>query len=310
MGCSDSEQSRMPMVDLRFPSQLQHKTHRDRFSAVAVASVFIYDYFLTLPDEVKHIWPSEWSTTKILYILQRYMPFIDTVILVLYNDFTPGLSDRFCRISYAISGCMFVIGIGITEVLLTLRLWAVWQKNRRLTFALPILFVSCWATILAMMGVFLSSMTFGPPILPHLGCHVTGGSPILFVCWVLVMLYNGATMALMIVSAVSLYGSRRSPDPASTGINGLVYVVHRDGVVYYVILFSLALANVITIVILPSELLSILSSFERVMHSMLTSRVIHNIKGYSVSHLRSRSGRSRHESQYELSQVSLPTIIS
>ncbi|KAK1225664.1 hypothetical protein PQX77_011378, partial [Marasmius sp. AFHP31] len=67
-------------------------------------------------------------------------------------------------------------------------------------------------------------------------------------------------MALMIVSAMSLYGSRRSPDPASTGANGLVYVVHRDGVVYYVILFSLALANVITIVTLPSELLSILSS--------------------------------------------------
>ncbi|KAG8740863.1 hypothetical protein FRC10_003818 [Ceratobasidium sp. 414] len=34
--------------------------------------VLLYDYFLTLPDEVRLIWPTSWSLVKILFLINRY----------------------------------------------------------------------------------------------------------------------------------------------------------------------------------------------------------------------------------------------
>ncbi|ESK97700.1 hypothetical protein Moror_17407 [Moniliophthora roreri MCA 2997] len=236
----------------------------------AVAALVAYDYIITLPDEIELVWSARWNLTKVLYLLQRYMPFVDTVALVLHNDFTPGLGYQQCRNTYDISGWMFVIGIALSEVLLTLRLWAVWHKDYRLTIGLPIFFAVCWGIIFTVMAIWLPSMTFGPQPLPHLGCYVSGGSSILFIAWVLVMLYDGGTMSLMVISGIASYRS---------GVHrGLVKTIHRDGVFYYIVLFCFALANVVTTVVLPGELQAIVSSAERVMHPILTSRVIHSIR--------------------------------
>uniref|UniRef100_A0A0W0F7N5 DUF6533 domain-containing protein n=1 Tax=Moniliophthora roreri TaxID=221103 RepID=A0A0W0F7N5_MONRR len=271
-----------------------HETSARRFQAAtysdtAVAALVAYDYIITLPDEIELVWSARWNLTKVLYLLQRYMPFVDTVALVLHNDFTPGLGYQQCRNTYDISGWMFVIGIALSEVLLTLRLWAVWHKDYRLTIGLPIFFAVCWGIIFTVMAIWLPSMTcelhitrlphdpmetcdptVGPQPLPHLGCYVSGGSSILFIAWVLVMLYDGGTMSLMVISGIASYRS---------GVHrGLVKTIHRDGVFYYIVLFCFALANVVTTVVLPGELQAIVSSAERVMHPILTSRVIHSIR--------------------------------
>ncbi|KAH7106135.1 hypothetical protein BKA62DRAFT_826511 [Auriculariales sp. MPI-PUGE-AT-0066] len=43
-------------------------------------SMFLYDYFLTLPDEVEHIWKARWSLAKALFLLLRYFSFIHLTI--------------------------------------------------------------------------------------------------------------------------------------------------------------------------------------------------------------------------------------
>ncbi len=44
-----------------------------------------HDYFLTLNAEVSLIWPSRFNFVKVLFLLTRYMPFVD-VSLVLYCE--------------------------------------------------------------------------------------------------------------------------------------------------------------------------------------------------------------------------------
>ncbi|KAI3600350.1 hypothetical protein WG66_001805 [Moniliophthora roreri] len=290
-----------------------HETSARRFQAAtysdtAVAALVAYDYIITLPDEIELVWSARWNLTKVLYLLQRYMPFVDTVALVLHNDFTPGLGYQQCRNTYDISGWMFVIGIALSEVLLTLRLWAVWHKDYRLTIGLPIFFAVCWGIIFTVMAIWLPSMTcelhitrlphdpmetcdptVGPQPLPHLGCYVSGGSSILFIAWVLVMLYDGGTMSLMVISGIASYRS---------GVHrGLVKTIHRDGVFYYIVLFceygSQSNDGKVCdddLKALPSQMWSLPWFFpgsyrplsrrkaERVMHPILTSRVIHSIR--------------------------------
>jgi len=48
--------------------------------------MFIWDYILTFRMEVDFVWKSKWNFMKGLYLFQRYLPFIDTVWLVLYRQ--------------------------------------------------------------------------------------------------------------------------------------------------------------------------------------------------------------------------------
>ena len=47
-------------------------------------TLLIYDYILTLPMEVSLIWRAKWTVMKVLYVIQRYLPFEDTVIVLLH----------------------------------------------------------------------------------------------------------------------------------------------------------------------------------------------------------------------------------
>jgi hypothetical protein len=52
------------------------------------------------------------------------------------------------RVSVLILISVVLIGCLPTPVMLTLRTWAVWNRNRRLSIGLPIFFVLCWAPMI------------------------------------------------------------------------------------------------------------------------------------------------------------------
>jgi hypothetical protein len=53
--------------------------------------MFIWDYILTFRMEADLVWKSKWNFMKGLYLFQRYLPFIDTVWLVVYRQFDVSL---------------------------------------------------------------------------------------------------------------------------------------------------------------------------------------------------------------------------
>ncbi|KAJ8093113.1 hypothetical protein PM082_020598 [Marasmius tenuissimus] len=162
---------------------------------VSSAFLFIYDFLLTLGLEVRFIWQARWTFVKILYIVQRYLPFLDSVGLVLYYSFGAGLSPRSCGVLYSLAGCeytdsrseaslcrpphfllfphllrlftpplaftgTFAMGIVMSEALLAIRLWAVWGKTPLSGLLIGLLCISCWIPAIAFGGVFLKSLQF------------------------------------------------------------------------------------------------------------------------------------------------------
>lgn len=49
-----------------------------------------FDWLLTLEMEISLVWTSRWNVTKVLYFLTRYLPFIDSSI-VMYRKFCTGI---------------------------------------------------------------------------------------------------------------------------------------------------------------------------------------------------------------------------
>lgn len=66
---------------------LENNRARLILATVASSTMFLWDYILTFRMEVELVWASKWNFMKGLYLLQRYLPFFDTVFLVLYRQF-------------------------------------------------------------------------------------------------------------------------------------------------------------------------------------------------------------------------------
>jgi len=57
------------------------------YMTVASIMLLVYDYMLTLDSELLLIWSSRWNLVKALFLLVRYMPFIDMVLLIFSQRF-------------------------------------------------------------------------------------------------------------------------------------------------------------------------------------------------------------------------------
>lgn len=70
--------------------------------------------------------------------------------------FLAGLAISECKCAFTLARVNLILQI---TVILTLRAWAVWGKDRRLSYALPVFFVLCWTPNFAFLGIFLNSLT-------------------------------------------------------------------------------------------------------------------------------------------------------
>jgi len=118
-----------------------------------------YDYFLTLGSEISLIWPSQWSVSKVLYFLTRYMAFVD-IIMALYYHLKPNLSPDACQTLTVAATWLLVIGIIIAEYILAVRTWAIWNRSKWNGLFLLLLFTSAVAAACVIEGLFLKTLIF------------------------------------------------------------------------------------------------------------------------------------------------------
>jgi len=236
----------------------------------ASVTILAFDWLMMLDLEYALIWKAKWNATKVLYLLARYLPFIDTS-LVMYHQLGFALSESTCVRVFEDSASMFGFGMAIVELVFTLRTWAVWSKSTRFTWCLFSAFTAVWSAILIILGFYLKSLTHQASPVPKLvGCIIRVSSPILSVDYVLLMAYDACLLILMAIRGVAAF--------RSGGDSYLMRVVYSDGIIYYIYVFALSLLNVLVIVKLPNEYETLLLMLERVVHSTLACRVVLHIR--------------------------------
>ncbi|KIK01099.1 hypothetical protein K443DRAFT_132444 [Laccaria amethystina LaAM-08-1] len=252
------------------------RTIKVNFMPVLGMVLLGYDYLLTLDREVSLIWSSHWNLAKVLFILVRYTPYIDVGLIAFYMT-RDGTSSTTCSLLYKSNSWVYVVGVGLAEVLLTLRTWACWGSRARwVTIGLPIAFLALSVTLCVSVGRYLHTLYFftPPPTTPSLGCFYQGESFDLVICWSALMIYDACIALLMAIRGYpELKNWRRNMRN-----NTLSTVVYRDG---------LSLINVVVILCLSYDYVNLLSTFERVMYSILTCRAILDIRAQNQSDLRS-----------------------
>ncbi|KAF4597657.1 hypothetical protein EYR40_008121 [Pleurotus pulmonarius] len=119
------------------------------------------------------------------------------------------------------------------------------------------------------------------PQYEYAACILDPGNGNVYLCWILVLVYDTGTMILMAVAGAKSYTQFHGRSGASSA---LVRTLYRDGIIYYIGLFVLSVANIITVLVLPRSLVNLFTLLQRAVHTVLSSRVILHLREQAGKH--------------------------
>ncbi|KAG1884082.1 hypothetical protein F4604DRAFT_1979995 [Suillus subluteus] len=249
-----------------------------KYSNVGMFAVLIFDYFITLEAESKWVWHRKWTFVRFIFTVSRYLPFFGigmTFIAALRTQYYPG--ESCVRFGQA-SNVLHIICILAAEGLLITRIYASWKSKRLLTFLLvfPVVcFVISYILSHSPLVVFEYENASPINIPDPDSCLFSSGRGSVFQ-YAALLLYELVLSCLMLYIRFSKY---------SDAIGPLQQTFFSDSLGYMMYIMVMSSFSIILTMAPPLTWVSITDSPQVVIHSVLASRILFN--------LRASEGRSR-----------------
>jgi len=253
-------------------SFIQYLSQRQilNYSFLSSTALFIYDYILTLHIEIKFIWFSPWTYTKVLYLLIRYLTFIDTMLYTVEQTFL-NVPIEVCRVIYPMSTWFMAVQIFLAEGVLCIRTWAIWRRNKVIGIVLTIVMATFLVVQSILVNRYVKSMEYPPiPYSQFRGCFVKKAPSDLWANFVLITIVDIIVLVPMVVSAWRSYQGGAS--------SGLSNIVHRDGILFYIYLLCFSVVNLTITIAWPIDISPVLTSLQNTLYAVLTTRIVLNIR--------------------------------
>ncbi|KLO18748.1 hypothetical protein SCHPADRAFT_924988 [Schizopora paradoxa] len=259
--------------------ELLMETVNISYAYFAAGALVVYDIAICLGDEINFIWTQKWTSGKIVYILTRYWGVLDSIAIMIYIFFPLSAPDS-CKAVYNLVAWTAKPGVIICSMVFVFRTYAIWGRS---------LYVLAYLSLIQVVYIFVlvfsliqsnEYLTFPLSPIPNIvPCMPTPGNNKLFIlfCYNMIFEFN--------VLCLSLYKKFFHWRGGSTRI---IHTLYRDGVLYFAVLFSISLANVILVVTMfasRSPYYLFLVAIQDVLHTILTSRILLNLrKAAGVGH--------------------------
>ncbi|KLO16879.1 hypothetical protein SCHPADRAFT_197154 [Schizopora paradoxa] len=256
-------------------------------TVAAFGALLTYDvFFITFAEEISLVWRQTWSFGKILYLLNRYLPFFDTFLslhLLLGRN-----TDEECLRGFKAVTWLIVIGIIISELILMVRTYALWERDRIVLYLL--LFLASAAIVPAFVVTQLEIDSFAYKSV-GIGCTKTkNSSPIIFIAFLMLILcetgmeqrsredfgdhFKVITLAIVTLTVIRVWRHHRNSKSA------VLVRMYKDGLLYYLYLLAFSIVNVIIALAAPPQYANWLTTPQRVVHSLLGARVVLHIRSH------------------------------
>jgi len=244
-----------------------------KFVNLAGAIVLVYDYFLTIGDEVKLVWPSKWTALKVLYFASRYLAFVDMSTMLAFL-FTPNLTPSLCQATFRTASYFASAGYILAQIILSIRTYAIWGRSRRILSILSALILITHIPGIILQHSSLARLHFTPSPLPEqfpcMPAIFTKNK--LYIVFALLMMQDLAIVLLTMARGYTQWKESRSP---------IITTLYRDGLVYFVCLFGISTANFLIFALRLKISYNLLFELQRILHSVLSSRLILNLRSVS-----------------------------
>jgi len=201
-----------------------------------------YDYILTFPREIDYIWRRRWTWVSAIFVLVRY-PGLCWGLLgdLLGTSFIPGPLNT-CNVLFLVSCWTFPVFICAADLVMILRVYAMWNRSRIILSILLFFFVLQVIVSVVLPAIYNSSpVYFVATTVQILNVTICGGSFIPSVP-VLLGVYNAiprflisAVLLILAVSrtlkqSVDMYKATKQWQ-----LNQYVNLFVRDGIFYFII---------------------------------------------------------------------------
>ncbi|EFI28298.1 hypothetical protein CC1G_13827 [Coprinopsis cinerea okayama7 len=240
---------------------------------VASLTVLILEYMQTFDLERSLIWPIKWNHVKLIYVINRYLPFPVVVALVYYNVAPPIFSERACKYLFSVPSMGIAVCILIADALLYIRLYALSGRTRPVKFFLLANVTLVVVVALTFFALYLAAGRFIQSPAPELaGCFgaTSGAGKYVMICYATLLYSAIVTMGLSIWYGLKMYWSSRE--------SHLIKVLYRDGAFYFITIAVMSIANGIFSIGAPARYRFLLAVPQAVMHNILATRMILHLR--------------------------------
>ncbi|KLO08322.1 hypothetical protein SCHPADRAFT_1001026 [Schizopora paradoxa] len=258
-----------------------------KYSFLVAVVILFHDTVILFEDEVNFIWSKRWTIGKVLYIVIRYLAFVDASLILFYS-FASAHSPEACDLLYNVTMWFMTAGTIFGQVVLLVRTYAIWDQRR--TVGICLVLFHC-GTIIA--GAFFlndsaAALKFVPspapgvvPCIP-LPNRSSAGAFLDPLSWGKNIRYLTSTTfenierKLTDILLLTLIKARMQWTKHATPI---MHTLYRDGILYCVILLLVSLANVILMrSVNDAPYFYMLTEPLRVLHAVFTTRIILNVR--------------------------------
>ncbi|KAG2114197.1 uncharacterized protein F5147DRAFT_678393 [Suillus discolor] len=241
-----------------------------KYFNVGMFAILIFDYFITLETESEWVWHRRWTFVRFVFTVSRYLPFFAigmTFTGALRTQYYPG--ESCVRFGQA-SNVLHIICILAAEGLLITRIYASWRSKRLLTF-LIVFPVICFAVsyIISDTPLIFNSKNTTSINIPNPGhCLFVGGRNNVYE-YAALLLYELVLFCLMLYIRFSKYGN---------AVGLLQRTFFNDSARYMICIMIVSSFNIILTMAPPVTWVSITDSPQIVIHSVLASRILFNLR--------------------------------
>ncbi|PVF94224.1 hypothetical protein CPB86DRAFT_789269, partial [Serendipita vermifera] len=232
--------------------------------------IWFYDILVTLGDELSLLWTRGGRLIKILYLLNRYLPFIGLYLALQNNNPSQAalVSDQRCRIQFLLVISCQAIGVIVATTIFVFRLYALFCFNRGIRILLVVILLASHICVLAFAVLLCHGAIKGMAYSPSLHCCISkppklpGG------------FYAAPIFIESIVALATLYHAWRYRDTKmqSHSVKAIISSLYLDEFFYYALVLTLRLTTCLLYWIAPQSLSFPISSFEYAFISTITSR--------------------------------------
>ncbi|KAA1476589.1 hypothetical protein DENSPDRAFT_519428 [Dentipellis sp. KUC8613] len=238
---------------------------------LGASTLLIYDYFITFPDEKNIIWGSRWTIAKAVFVLNRYSAFV-TVGLCLY-DLRSEISAATCHNIYNVHAWTLVLGFTVSEAILVIRTYVIWQENKLVGWGLVVVLVAATVVNGVNTQKFVETLQFIPTtgMAPYaVGCFPTYSHEVCIYC-AIVVAYELVILCLTLIKGIQYF-------KAVGASSRLITSLYRDGVLAFLFVFPWSFICLIVQSLGVLKYGDLLPMSTRTIHVVLTSRIFLNIR--------------------------------
>lgn len=125
-----------------------------RIMSIACFSLAVYEYIITLDEEIKYFWSGKWTASRILFLMNRYLSiFIMVVAITCFS--IPNPSPVFCKRAIQTEFLLNIIAISVIQGILVARIWYLFQGSRRVQIS--VVFGFFVSLVLSLAFLYLSA---------------------------------------------------------------------------------------------------------------------------------------------------------